>query len=341
MKGLVPGCLFLAALSATPTPLPAQSEASVGRTSADADPLSRRPTVSGHVRARWGRGQPQNILIRLESSTGIEVTQVYSGGSGDFTFAHVPVGNYVLVVNQAGYKLVRIPLQVSLGPVSGILVELEAEQDDTAEAPGAAVSLRQLQVPKKAQKEFQQGVETQSRGQAAQSVVHFRKAIELYRDFDNAYIQLALLHLQQGAYGEAQRVAEAALSVNDKNAQAHALRGVACRWQGNDLEAQKALERSLQLDERSWFAHLELGRVYLRQRKLGEGYQLIRRAHDLNPGVPSLHLSLYNALLLRNQPREALAELDEFLRLFPGHHLAAKAREQRQSLTDSLARKQP
>ena len=340
MRSLVRGGLLLVALSPALS-LAAQSVPSLGRTSAEADALSRRPSVSGHIRSLGGRSLPQNVLVRLENSTGVEVAQAWSGSSGDFVFPHVSAGNYVIVVDQMGYKPVRIPLQITMGPLSGLLVELEPEQDDAAEVPGAAVSLRQLQVPKKARKEFQEGLEAQSRHQTEQSAAHFRRAIELYPDFDDAYIQLALLHLQQGAYGEAQRVAEAALSVNDKNPQAYALEGVACRWQGNDLQAQKALEHSLQLDERSWFAHLELGRVYLRQRQLEAGYQHISRAHALNPGVPSVHLSFYNTLLLRHKTREALAELDEFLRLFPDHHLAAKVRERRQSLTDSLAQKQP
>ena len=56
------------------------------------------------------------------------------------------------------------------------------------------------------------------------------------------------------------------------------------------------------------------------------------RAHALNPGVPAIHQLHYNLLIRGSHYAAALAELDEFLRLFPAHSLAARARQQRAAL---------
>jgi len=72
-----------------------------------------------------------------------------------------------------------------------------------------------------------------------------------------------------------------------------------------------------------------------------DAYPHLMRAHELNPGAPTVHLNLYNAQILRSDYRAAVAELDEFLKLFPDHPQAEPARRQRRALTADSARRQP
>lgn len=87
-------------------------------------------------------------------------------------------------------------------------------------------------------------------------------------------------------------------------------------------------------------AHLELGKTLLGLEQAEAAYPHIARAHELNPAAASAHILLYNTLILRNHHQAGLAELEEFLRLFPDHPVAAQARQQREGLRAYL-NKQP
>lgn len=337
MRPPFPACVLLAALAATTSVLPAQ-EPSVP---AFPTPDAMLPAISGYVRSVDGHTQSAGVMVRLESQGGSLVAQYWTGNAGNFAFYRIPLGQYELVVNHLGYKPVRMQVYYDPAPVSGIVIYLEPEENNAPPPPGAAVSVRELRVPGKAKKEYEKALEAYSHQQREQCVAHFRKAIEIFPDYDDAYVQLALVYLKQGANEEAKGVAKSAIARYDRNARAYALLGVAYRNQREFPEAEKAFEQSLALEERSWFAQLEFGRTFLRQRKYEEGYRHISRAHELAPGVPSIHVTLYNTLILRLDYPAAMAELNEFLELFPQHRLAAKAREQRKALQETMARRQP
>jgi tetratricopeptide (TPR) repeat protein len=73
--------------------------------------------------------------------------------------------------------------------------------------------------------------------------------------------------------------------------------------------------------------------------KVNEALPHAQRAHELNPSEAATHQTYYNTLIRRGDYRAALEELDEFLRLFPRHPLAEKARAQREALSKEVARR--
>lgn len=299
-----------------------------------------RPIITGYVRLAQTDGFAQPLLVRLETPGGSLVAQAWTGSSGRFEFSRLPRGEYVLVVNQAGYKPVRLLIEPSFGPVEALVVYLEPEKSTNATAPGASVSLRTLQIPPQARKEYEEALQELAKKRLEQAVVHLRKAIEIYPNYDDAYLQLAMVHLGQKAFADAQRVLDRALQANPQNARAYALLGGLYRQQNHLPESRRALERSLSLEENSWMAHLELGKTLLGLEQAEAAYPHIARAHQLNPAAASAHILLYNTLILRNHHQAGLAELEEFLRLFPDHPVAAQARQQREGLRAYL-NKQP
>ncbi|MGH9804191.1 MAG: tetratricopeptide repeat protein [Candidatus Acidiferrales bacterium] len=297
--------------------------------------------ITGTVHLPPGEDFNEPVLVKLETSTGFLMSQVWTKKSGRFEFYDVACGSYVLAVDVAGYYPIRRLVDHSYEPAEGLLLQLIVDESQAANRSEAVVSLKTLLVPEAAREELEKGMKAAAEKKAERAIRHFEKAIELHPDYDDAYVQLALAQLQRSKFAEAQRVAEQALARNDRNVGAHAVLGVALREVGNRQESAAALQRAVEIDDSSWFSQLELGRTLLELRRVEEAYLHLIRAHELNPEAPTVHLNLYNAHILRNDYRAAVAELDEFLKLFPDHPQAEPARKQRRALTADLARRQP
>lgn len=297
--------------------------------------------ITGIVRFPPGEESGEPILVQLETNTGYLMSQVWTKRSGRFEFFNVACGTYVLAVDVAGYRPIRMTVDHSYEPAEGLVLQLIPDETQTTAAPGGVTSLRALQVPAAARQEFEKGQKAAAEKNPESAIWHFEKAIEIHADYDEAYVQLSLTQLHRGNFAETRRVAEKAVARNDRNARAHALLGVALREEGKLAESAAALTRAAELEESSWFTQLELGRTLLALRRPDDAYTHLLRAHELNPESPAVHLNLYNDLILRSDYRAAVEELDEFLKLFPHHPQAGPARKQRQALSTDLARRQP
>jgi len=330
--------LFLVLLAATGT-LPAQEPPPLpgGREPTVDNPVSPvKAEIAGYVRTRQDKRGAASIPVRLETNTGGLVAQAWTNNSGYFIFPKVACGFYVLAVDATGFRSIRQAVEHSYESHETVLYLVEDESQG-APAEDASVSVRQLQIPEPAQREYEKGLAASGKRKIEEAIARFRKAIELYPDYDEAYIQLSLAYLGQGGYGEAQQVLTQAVAVNENNAGTHALLGVALREQQRLPQSVEAFERSLRLQEASWFAHQELGETLVRMGRQEEALRHARRAHELNAVTPVTHLLLYKTLILCSEYAEALVELDEFLKLYPQHPLATRARQKRDALHKTLA----
>ncbi|GEM_PF-2083866 len=323
----------LASAAGGQAPPPFQKPEVDGLTNFTESPV--KASIAGYVRLPGGGKLEGGAEVRLETTTGLMLYQSRLGKNGNFHFSHVPCGFYVLAVDVAGYKPVRMPLEHSFMPAEGIFLNLEPAEGAEAAAARASADV-DANVPEKARREFVKGMEKLGRNDPEKSIVHLQKAVEMCPAFDDASTQLALVYLQKKDYAEAQAVLERATAANDKNARGFALLGRAYREQKMYAQAVAALARAIELKESSWMARLELGEAYSGLGQFEQALPHMARAHELNPGMPAIHQRYYNTLVRTNQLRPALAELDEFLKLFPDHPLAGRARQQREALAKAV-----
>ncbi len=294
-----------------------------------------RPVIAGSVRIHEGNtGQP--VLVQLYSQFGGLVARVTASSSGRFEFYNVPQGQYDIVVDVNGYKVVRMRVEYSMAPQEGILIDLTPDEKPTEFASGVSVPLRVLQSPPKAREEYEKGMENLREKKWDQGVARFRRAVEIHPEFDEAYLQLGMIHLQQNDATQAQLAFENATRIHPQGERGFMLLGRSFRLQKKLGEAAAALEQSVKLKEDSWFAQLELGETLLGLGRLDDAFPHVERAHQLNTNEASIHQLYYNTLIRKNQHRQALEELDEFLKLFPSHALATRARQQREGLQKFL-----
>jgi tetratricopeptide (TPR) repeat protein len=121
----------------------------------------------------------------------------------------------------------------------------------------------------------------------------FDKVIGTNPNDVSAYFNLANLYLLQNRYDDAERFVEKGLSKQSSSAFGNFLRGSLYARTGNTHQAEASLRRSLELD----------------------------------PKMAQTHLALVNLFMQEKRSADAIAELKTFLKEFPEHQFAPKARD--------------
>jgi tetratricopeptide (TPR) repeat protein len=262
----------------------------------------------------------------------------FTNEQGEFEFVGLARAMYIVEVAVEGYQPVRERVDLYLGARRDITIILEPKIGVTSNSSGTALSLRELRIPDKALKSFEKGIrELYENSRPDRSVDYLRKAIDIYPDYDEAYVQLGLAYLRQGQYAEAQGVIETATVVNPTNARAYMALGTLYNQQGRAQDAFRSLQRALELDPHAWQVHYELGKSLLQLGRAEDAYRHARRALQLNGQGPALHLLVYNLCIRRGDYQAALVEMDEFVKLYPAHPAVPKLLEKREGLRQTVA----
>jgi tetratricopeptide (TPR) repeat protein len=241
----------------------------------------------------------------------------------------------VVRVRQEGYLTLEQAFNLTddpslRGPLVTLLLQPDPAKPPKPQPAAAPLSAREMAVPPEARKEFEKGYrELAERKHPELSVPHFQKAIELHRDYDEAYVQLALAFFEQRQRANALRTLSKAVEIYPQNARAFALLGKVLIDTNQVEPGIQALEEALALDETLWGAHADLGSALLYRKELDRALTHARRAFALNPQVPLTHVLLATVLQERKEYAEAVQVLDECLRQFPDGKLAAELRKQR------------
>ena len=93
--------------------------------------------------------------------------------------------------------------------------------------------------------------------------------------------------------------------------------GMAYFEQGNAVEAEKYLEKSLELRPLRADACDHLGRIALLKGQYDEALTLFRRTIEIDPGRPGIHFRIAKALVFLGKLEDAVSELQKDIELFP------------------------
>jgi tetratricopeptide (TPR) repeat protein len=300
--------------------------------------------VSGTVSVEGDSRAPM-VLVRLQQAQGGFVQTTTTDTFGKFTFTGVPTGEYSIVIMAAGYEPANWPVEVGTSPILGLLVTL---RPDGSRAPlrgfangAGSVSVRQLHIPGKALHEYQKAIESANRGKTDDAIKHWKKSIEIFPQFAESYMQLSKAYAIQGDFARATEAANRAIEIDGKSAAPYEFLGYVYLREKDFPKAQEAFASAVRLSDSQWLPQFWLGKLLLDEKDAQGAYAHLLRASQLNPHVPEVEIALYDDLLMLGRPKDALAEIDDFLVRFPGSPLAAKARVQRDRLAKLLGGKQP
>jgi tetratricopeptide (TPR) repeat protein len=100
------------------------------------------------------------------------------------------------------------------------------------------------------------------------------------------------------------------------------------QWrQKRDAQAEQLLTDALKLDDKSWYGHFTLARLYWEREDIAKAGPAIGKTLQLNPDFAPGHLLAGNVLLRVGQRERALMEYQEYLRLEPKGEFAIQTRE--------------
>src|SRR5260370_6168189 len=248
--------LFALLASLLPLPWPSWSQGmpSGARSSANAE-------IVVQVRNPDGTAASTGIHLRLEVGGGASVVDCTTDGAGRCRFVPGGAGKYTVRVKQFGYR--ESSLDIDFVDTMQAYATLELKPDSGTTVPDAhpgipVVSAADLAVPENAHAEFEKGQTALKENKPDESVSHLRKAIKFYEAFPQAYTLLATAYIQQE------------------------------NWK----EAEKALQRATQLDNRASDAYLSLVAVLNETKVYPQAETVLLRGLELKPDAPAGHYEL-------------------------------------------------
>jgi tetratricopeptide (TPR) repeat protein len=177
------------------------------------------------------------------------------------------------------------------------------------------------------------------KGQEAQSVEYFKKAIRLDPNNTEAYYNLGNAYLGRGWLGEAAVQYEAAIRARPNYVKAYGNLAVALAGMGQTDEAIETFRRVVVLDPNNPDAYFNLAGALADNGRVDEAILHLRKALELAPQDVAARNNLARLLLLKGQHEQAIAEYEQVLKIDPNNINAQiglkRAKELQTGTTDS------
>jgi tetratricopeptide (TPR) repeat protein len=271
------------------------------------------------------RGVPvADATVEIRDLHGIKVGTSHSDVVGDFEIKLVAEpGDYILL---AAKELRVIDQRIT---VDGVDVEvslaLPAVTNNVAPQPvGYAVSATALRIPGKAWDHLRSAQREFQKGSLVAASVEVNRALQIDRQFAQAYSMRALVKLamknQRGAVEDAERAA----LLDPLDAAAYLTLGTAYNTLHEFEKAEQAQQRALSLRPDAWQAQLEWAKSLCGQ---GRFVLALRELELLDKDFPDVHLVRGNVLMRLGRRQEASGEFALFLRQAPNDSRRAQIQQ--------------
>jgi tetratricopeptide (TPR) repeat protein len=286
-----------------------------------------------------------NVLVSLENQARARIGQVITNSDGHYVFSGIIAGVYYISVKPDTNKFHAIYQQIELinTSVGGYSFSIERvdftlKPIDRIEGLPARGTVFVQDVPSNAEREYLDGLQSLKKGDKVQAVVRFKKAIHFFPDYFLALQQLGQHFLENELYQEAVEPLRKAIRVNSKGSEAHLGLGIAYVNLDQLKEAIEMLNIARTLDSRAFRAHLFLGMAWIGTGNLEKAEDSLRQALTVGGPVQARAARLYLASIYdkRKEHKQAIGELEAYLRDNPKANNAPKIREAIQKLKTKL-----
>jgi tetratricopeptide (TPR) repeat protein len=280
--------------------------------------------IEGEVRTGARTGLQRAAFVQLLDGA-IVVKETFTGLDGRFEFSGVPAKPYTIRVVYSGFSEHNVPVNPGNGnartrvPIT--LKPAAAEALLSAEV----VASDELNVPRAASREYEEGLQLRRKGDCAKALPHLQKAVSLYDRFGNAYDELGNCARQQGRLAEAETHFRKAIQHTSSISPSINLTNLLLSSKRFDdaLEVIRAAIRFNPTDGDLFFA---LARVYSDQGKMREAEAAGLESHSRGHRLADVHLLLARIYLeARNYPA-LVTQLETYLIENPTGPAAAQAR---------------
>ena len=292
-----------------------------------------RGSISGTVVLSPGGYPALGIQVKLVSITSGPQWATVTDRDGDFRFAGLPQGTYTLTVQEPGYEMIQETVHVH-GYEPGLTLNLKRNGAATAGQNGNLVSARELSIPPKASKEYENGMKSRlKKKDPAGSLSHFQRAVTEFPSYYEAYLQMGLAYWQLGQMAEAEKAIRQSIELSKESfADADFALGQLLDEQERYSDAEKAARQGLLAKPASWVGHYVLGWALLGLNRLKEAEESAQKVLLLKRDYATVHLLLANIHFRTHDQASLLKDLDAYLALEPNGAMSAQVSQMRDAV---------
>lgn len=308
--------------------------------------------IQGYVFFPSGRKAEGTIIVKLESLQYGDL-QVIPDSSGSFTFSSLAPGSYTVVVNAGDeYEVSREAVYIdSDGSFSRmgvrlpatsrrytVMVHLQLKPNAAIGKPGV-VNAALAEVPEKARKLYERGVEQARADDAAKAADSLRQAVALYPNFPLALNELGVQYLKLRQINNAVDVLGKACKLGPDAFPVRLNFGIALLEAKQYQQAEEQLREATKRNNNSATAHMYLGIALLRQGKFEDSEKELLTATQANAAQLGMANYYLGGLYWRKQDYpHAVEQLEKYIQLTPN---APDAERVRATIKDLNSRIKP
>lgn len=285
-------------------------------------------TISGTVFLP-GELPASQVAVTLKSHDAGVFRGLLTDYEGRFEVSGLPAGRYEVGIEEQGYEPYRTTAQFD---GNSLKLELRMAALAAPQPPPNAytISVRELNIPGKAQTEYHKGLERLAKKDQNGSLNHFMKAIQLFPGYFEALYHAGIVHTNLGHLEKAMQSFQRAV-VTSGGRYAKAVFGVGYLHylQGRTAQAETTIRRGLEIDPNSPDGYVILGMTLLRLNRTDEAERSAREALVRDPNAANAYLVLADTCARRQNYREQIQDLDSYLRLDPAGPASKRANEVR------------
>jgi len=285
--------------------------------------------IRGKVYLPSGKTTDIPLEIELQSISNFSTLKLTSDRDGQFSFRNLAPGNYQVVVHAGEqYEEIReyitidteaqgnIPIRPTPKVVT-VPVYLQFKRGIILR--NEVINAKWSSIPKSTLDHFKRGVELGQASKTAEAEAELRKALELSPNFAPAYTELGRLALAAGKLDAAIEACKTAIKYDESDFTAHLHLGIAYLNQKNYTAAEPPLVTAAYLDRTEVRPHYYLGMLFVMKGDLEIAQKAFEKAIELDAGktLPVIHKYLGRIYLKKDMDKEALKELETYLKLAP------------------------
>ncbi|HPC20810.1 MAG TPA: tetratricopeptide repeat protein [Kiritimatiellia bacterium] len=263
-------------------------------------------------------------LYREEELVGMRIADAH----GNFRFEKMYPGRYRIVVRLAGFRQGEESMELigQGGVTRRVMVQLEPERNFPVIAQTPTVSVTQLAIPEKADKEYRKGKDSLRQRKYPDAIKYFTRAIQIHPAFPQAFNDLGLCYRATGDVGKAESMFLDCLDVDPANLYGRMNLADLYAATGRLSQALRLLEETILLHPKKGEPHMALGMLYFDSGNLAAAEASCRKAEGLPGTSADVHLLL--AKIYHQQGRFDLIvpELEAYLMKDPQGAYAEQVR---------------
>ncbi len=257
-------------------------------------------------------------LVEVTSFGSVNVRS-YTNPDGRATFTVKGGTTYRVQASGADFKSDNDSFEILDGEMfhrETVTVKRVVDANAKPGAPGGMVAAAQLNVPEKARKEYDKGLDAFRDKKCDKAIEHFEKAIKDYPQFDMALNNLGVCAMQEGDVNRARDAFQRAVAANDRNSAASRNLGRILLVNDKDpTHAREMFTKSLSADPRSGETLTLLAYSDLQTGDMDGALANARKVHSSAPKdqFPFAHLIAGRVLERRGDRDGAAAEYRTYL----------------------------